>query len=62
MYYRDPDGNVDRFVVDLSHNPALLAVVNTDARPTGFADEDDLAEVDDYGDFTDANADAKGAA
>lgn len=56
--YRDPDGNVDRFVVDLSHNPALLAVVNTDARPLGSGDDDDLSDVDDYGDFSDA----KGAA
>jgi hypothetical protein len=64
--YRDPDGNVDRFVVDLSHNPALLSVVNTDARQAGTGDEDDLGEVDDYGDFSDAGAanakSAKGAA
>jgi hypothetical protein len=50
--FRDPDGNVDRFVADLSYNPALLAVVNTDARPAGEP-AGDLAEVDDYADFTD---------
>lgn len=60
--YRDPDGNVDRFVVDLSHNPALLAVVNTDARPSGLGDEEDPAEVDDYGDFSDAGAGASAGA
>ncbi|HVQ94362.1 MAG TPA: ATP-binding protein [Mycobacteriales bacterium] len=49
--FRDPDGNVDRFVADLSYNPALLAVVNTDARPSGEP-RSDLAEVDDYADFT----------
>ncbi|HEX6755576.1 MAG TPA: hypothetical protein VF109_06485, partial [Mycobacteriales bacterium] len=49
--FRDADGNVDRFVADLSYNPGLLAVVNTDARPVG--ERDDLAEVDDYADFTD---------
>jgi hypothetical protein len=49
--FRDPDGNVDRFVADLSYNPALLAVVNTDARPTGDRGSD-LSEVDDYADFT----------
>ena len=48
--FRDADGNVDRFVADLSYNPGLLAVVNTDARPDG--DRDDLAEVDDYAEFT----------
>jgi hypothetical protein len=50
--FRDADGNVDRFVADLSYNPALLSVVNTDARPAGDADSD-LSDVDDYADFTD---------
>jgi AAA-like domain len=49
--FRDADGNVDRFVADLSYNLGLLAVVNTDARPDGLGD--DLGEVDDYADFTD---------
>ena len=50
--FRDPDGNVDRFVADLSYNSGLLAVVNTDARPAGEQDGD-LSGVDDYADFTD---------
>ena len=33
--FRDADGNVDRFVADLSYNAGLLAVVNTDARQPG---------------------------
>jgi len=49
--FRDPDGHVDRFVADLSYNPALLAMVNTDARPAG--ERADLADVDDYAEFTD---------
>ena len=49
--FRDPDGNVDRFVADLSYNPSLLAVVNTDARPAG--EREDLAEVDDYAEYAD---------
>jgi AAA-like domain len=49
--FRDADGNVDRFVADLSYNAGLLAVVNTDARPAGEAG--DPHEVDDYADFTD---------
>ena len=49
--FRDADGNVDRFVADLSYDPGLLAVVNTDARPDG--DNEELSEVDDYADFTD---------
>ncbi len=49
--FRDADGNVDRFVADLSYNPGLLAVVNTDARPVG--EREDLAEVDDYAEYAD---------
>jgi hypothetical protein len=48
--FRDADGNVDRFVADLSYNAGLLSVVNTDARPGG--EREDLAEVDDYAEFT----------
>jgi AAA-like domain len=55
--FRDPDGNVDRFVADLSYNPSLLAVVNTDARELDDSDRD-LATVDDYTDFTDDRASA----
>jgi len=50
--FRDADGNVDRFVADLSYNQGLLAVVNTDARQPGEADADP-SSVDDYADFTD---------
>jgi len=49
--FRDADGNVDRFVADLSYNQGLLAVVNTDARQPGEADADP-SSVDDYADFT----------
>jgi AAA-like domain len=50
--FRDADGNVDRFVADLSYDAGLLAVVNTDARQPGDPDTDP-STVDDYAEFTD---------